>query len=125
MEARLELMDASRRAFGWIGSSAVDVDGGLGWLEGGVLIDDLYSGTAGCCSAAPKPRRPGSTRRRSTPDGVTWSNTEHTRTPPELPPEPGFMQGTAGIAAWLARLHALHTRPDTPAALTRLEPSWL
>ena len=60
-----------------------------------------------------------------TPDGVTWSNTEHTRTPPELPPEPGFMQGTAGIAAWLARLHALHTRPDNPAALTRLEPSWL
>jgi len=31
----------------WIGSVAVDVDGGLGWLEGGVLVDDLYSGTAG------------------------------------------------------------------------------
>jgi hypothetical protein len=49
-------MDASRRAFGWIGSLAVGVDGGLGWLEGGVLIDDLYSGTAGvllgCAEAA-------------------------------------------------------------------------
>jgi len=57
--------------------------------------------------------------------GVTWSNTEHTRTPPELPPEPGFMQGTAGIAAWLARLQALHTRPDSPPASTGLDPSWL
>ena len=62
-----------------------------------------------------------------TPRGVTWSNTEHTRLPPELPPEPGLMQGAAGIAGWLARLHALHTRPDTPPALTGLglSPSWL
>jgi hypothetical protein len=56
MEARLELVDAARRAFDWIGSVAVDVDGGLGWLEGGVLHDDLYSGTAGvllgCAEAA-------------------------------------------------------------------------
>jgi lantibiotic modifying enzyme len=64
-------------------------------------------------------------RAASTPHGVTWSNTEHTRTPPELPPEPGFMQGTAGIAGWLARLHALHTRPDTPPIPVRPGPSWL
>ena len=25
------------------------------------------------------------------PGGVTWSNTEHTKTPPDLPPEPGLM----------------------------------
>ncbi len=31
------------------------------------------------------------------------------------------MQGAAGIAGWLARLRALHTRP----ALTRPGPSWL
>ena len=35
---------------------AVDVDGGLGWLDGGVLVDNLYSGTAGvlvgCAEAA-------------------------------------------------------------------------
>ena len=60
-----------------------------------------------------------------TPRGVTWSNTEHTRTPPELPPEPGFMQGTAGIAGWLARLHALHTRPGIPPIPARPGPSWL
>jgi lantibiotic modifying enzyme len=64
-------------------------------------------------------------RALSTPHGVTWSNTEHTRTPPELPPEPGFMQGAAGIAGWLARLHALRTGPATPPALPRPGPSWL
>ena len=45
-------------------------------------------------------------RRITTPDGVAWSNTEHTRTPSDLPPEPGLMQGAAGIAGWLARLAA-------------------
>ena len=58
----------------------------------------------------------------STPHGLTWSNTEYTRTPPELPPEPGFMQGAAGIAGWLARFHALRARPDTPP---RPSPAWL
>jgi lantibiotic modifying enzyme len=58
-----------------------------------------------------------------TPHGVTWSNTEDTRIPPELPPEPGFMQGAAGIAGWLARLHALQTRPGTPPP--RPGPGWL
>jgi hypothetical protein len=56
VEARVELVDAARRAFDWIGSVAVDVDSSLGWLEGGVLVDDLYSGTAGilagCAEAA-------------------------------------------------------------------------
>ena len=60
-----------------------------------------------------------------TPPGVTWSNTEHTRTPPELPPEPGLMQGTAGIAGWLARLHALHSDIHTPTAPLGVVPSWL
>jgi lantibiotic modifying enzyme len=64
-------------------------------------------------------------RALTTPHGITWSNTEHTRTPPELPPEPGFMQGAAGIAGWLARLHALRTRPGAPASVTRAGPSRL
>ena len=62
-------------------------------------------------------------RARATPPGVSWSNTEHTRTPPELAPEAGFMQGAAGIAGWLSRLHALRTRPGSPAA--RPGPVWL
>jgi lantibiotic modifying enzyme len=61
----------------------------------------------------------------STPHGLTWSNTEYTRTPPELPPEPGFMQGAAGIAGWLARLHALHSRSAAPSVPVRPGPSWL
>lgn len=60
-----------------------------------------------------------------TPDGVTWSNTEHTKTPPELPPEPGLMQGTAGIAAWLARLHALRTGAPAGPAPAGQAPAWL
>ena len=52
----MELADAARGAFDWIGSVAVEVDGGLGWLEDGMLADDLYSGTAGvlagCAEAA-------------------------------------------------------------------------
>jgi lantibiotic modifying enzyme len=48
------------------------------------------------------------------PDGPAWSNFEHTRTPPDLPPEPGFMQGAAGIAGWLARLAAPATPPLLP-----------
>jgi hypothetical protein len=56
VEDRLELLDVAGRAVDWIGSVAVDVDGGMGWLEDGVLFDDLYSGTAGvllgCAEAA-------------------------------------------------------------------------
>lgn len=59
----------------------------------------------------------------TTPDGASWSNTEHTATPPELPPEPGFMQGAAGIAGWLSRLDALRADPGFP--VTRPGPSWL
>lgn len=60
-----------------------------------------------------------------TPAGITWSNTEHTATPPELPPEPGFMQGSAGIAGWLSRLAAAQRGADVPAVPTGVEPSWL
>ena len=39
-------------------------------------------------------------------EGTRWSNVEHTADPPDLPPEPGLMQGAGGIAGWLARLAA-------------------
>ncbi|WP_203819309.1 lanthionine synthetase LanC family protein [Paractinoplanes ferrugineus] len=50
----------------------------------------------------------------TTPAGMTWSNFEHTATPPDLAPEPGFMQGSAGVAGWLARLSAPDTGPVLP-----------
>ena len=37
-------------------------------------------------------------------DGMRWSNVEHRNDPPTLPPDPGLMQGTSGIALWLTRL---------------------
>jgi lantibiotic modifying enzyme len=41
-------------------------------------------------------------------DGARWSHTEHRRQPPDLPPTTGWMQGAAGIAAWLLRLARVH-----------------
>ena len=212
VEARLERGDAARRAFGWIGSVAVGVDGGLGWPEGGVLSDDLYSGTAGvllgCAEAAAAGLdtaqvSAGARARllhlaRYGPDVATmpddglfsgwagvavglraWSRAtgdaaaasaaaqvtsqiagrivqapaDRSRYTDVISgdagillaliaddsatavraagvlagrlAESGFMQGAAGIAGWLASLHALHTRPATPPALTRPGPSWL
>jgi lantibiotic modifying enzyme len=62
-------------------------------------------------------------RALTTEQGASWSNTEHTRTPSELAPEPGFMQGAAGIAGWLSRLGALRARPASRVA--RPGPAWL
>jgi hypothetical protein len=51
-----EAQGVARDAFDWVGSVAIDVDGGQAGLEGGALVDDLYSGTAGvllgCAEAA-------------------------------------------------------------------------
>ena len=43
-------------------------------------------------------------RRIADESGVRWSHTEHRRDPPDLEPDVGWMQGTAGIAGWLLRL---------------------
>jgi lantibiotic modifying enzyme len=59
-----------------------------------------------------------------TPHGLAWSNTEHTATPPDLPPEPGLMQGAAGIAGWLAQLAAAH-RNAPNGDLLGLTPPWI
>lgn len=60
----------------------------------------------------------------TTENGITWTNIEHTVNPPELPPEPGFMQGTAGIAGWLARLAGAHEDGDAVNPVG-LEPPWV
>jgi lantibiotic modifying enzyme len=41
-------------------------------------------------------------------DDLCWSNVEHTVANPVLPPQAGWMQGTAGVAAFLLRLARLH-----------------
>lgn len=64
-------------------------------------------------------------RRLPLPGGLAWANTEHTATPPDLPPEPGFMQGAAGIAGWLARLHAARTTGVVPLGALGAEPAWV
>ncbi len=46
--------------------------------------------------------------------GVRWSHTEHRATPQELEPAAGWMQGAAGIAAWLLRL--ARVRREGPGA---------
>jgi hypothetical protein len=56
---------------------------------GRVLVDDLVA------------------RALRTADGVCWSNFEHRRTPSDLPPEPGWAMGNAGIARELLRYDRL------------------
>jgi lantibiotic modifying enzyme len=46
--------------------------------------------------------------------GVRWSHTEHRRQPSDLPPTTGWMQGAAGIAAWLLRLTRVHDDAAAP-----------
>ena len=82
VEARLELADAACRAFDWIGSVAVNADGGLGWLDGGVLVDDLYSGTAGvllgCAEAAATGLGTAQVSTVLAPGCCTWPGTART-----------------------------------------------
>ena len=45
-------------------------------------------------------------------EGARWSHTEHKNNPPDLPPTTGWMQGAAGIAAWLLRLARVQDDAD-------------
>ncbi|MGH3475968.1 MAG: lanthionine synthetase LanC family protein [Nocardioidaceae bacterium] len=55
---------------------------------------------------------------------VYWRFVEHRNDDPLLPPSPGWMQGAAGIAAFLFRLaRLLRTGPDAPA-VPRMDTWW-
>ncbi len=87
--------DNSGRCCGTAGVLALAAD--LGDLNfGGVLVADLEA------------------RATRTADGVCWSNFEHRRTPGDLPPEPGWAMGNAGIARELLRFDRViaGARPD-------------
>jgi hypothetical protein len=57
--------------------------------------------------------------------GVRWRFTEHRQDPPLLPPGTSWMQGAAGIAAFLLRLaRVLDTGPDAAAVVDRPDQWW-
>jgi hypothetical protein len=82
--------DNSGRCCGTAGVLALACD--LGDLDfGRVLVDDLAA------------------RARPEASGVSWSNFEHRVTPSDLPPEPGWAMGNAGVARELLRYDRLLT----------------
>ena len=91
--------------------------------------DAIWAPSARCMNATPGGSRSG------LPGGATiatwWRTRSRTPSSPSgkgavgCPPEPGFMQGAAGIAGWLARLYGLRIRPATPSELTGPGPAWL
>lgn len=57
-------------------------------------------------------------------DRVCWRFTEHRNADPLLPPGVGWMQGTAGIAAYLLRLARVVRQGRTTPAVARLDTWW-
>jgi hypothetical protein len=57
-------------------------------------------------------------------DGARWRFTEHRNEDPVLPPGVGWMQGTAGIAAYLLRLARVLREGRTTPAAARLDTWW-
>lgn len=57
-------------------------------------------------------------------DRVCWRFTEHRNADPLLPPGVGWMQGTAGIAAYLMRLARVLRGGRTAPAVARLDTWW-
>lgn len=57
-------------------------------------------------------------------DRAFWRFTEHRNTEPLLPPGVGWMQGTAGIAAYLMRLARVLREGRTATAVARLDTWW-
>lgn len=57
-------------------------------------------------------------------DGARWRFTEHRNEDPLLPPGVGWMQGAAGIAAYLLRLARVLHQGRTAPAVARLDTWW-
>jgi hypothetical protein len=57
-------------------------------------------------------------------DGARWRFTEHRNEDPLLPPGVGWMQGAAGIAAYLLRLARVLREGRTTPAVARLDTWW-
>ncbi len=57
-------------------------------------------------------------------EGACWRFTEHRNEDPLLPPGVGWMQGTAGIAAYLLRLARVLREGRTTPAVARLDTWW-
>ena len=53
-----------------------------------------------------------------------WRFVEHRAEEPLLPPGVGWMQGAAGIAAYLFRVSRVVGDPDGAAAVTRMDTWW-
>jgi lantibiotic modifying enzyme len=102
VDDRVELVDVARCAFDWIGSVAVDADGGLGWLEGGVLFDDLYSGTAGVLLGCAEAEATGlDTAQVSAGARARLLHLVHQGPSVATMPDDGLFSGWAGVAVAL------------------------
>lgn len=55
---------------------------------------------------------------------VYWRFVEHRAADPLLPPRVGWMQGAAGIAAYLFRVARVADDPTTPEAVARMDNWW-
>jgi hypothetical protein len=60
----------------------------------------------------------------SDPDHVYWRFVEHRNEDPLLPPGVGYMQGSAGIAAYLFRFARLLEHGRAAQAVARMDTWW-
>jgi hypothetical protein len=112
-----ELESMARRAFDWVDSASVEVDGGAGWLEDGALTDDLYVGAAGVlfgcaeATAAGVDAEPLALRARGRLLHLVTENGTSV-------PDDGLFTGWAGVAV---ALHAWARVADDDAAAAAAE----
>jgi hypothetical protein len=88
------------------------------------LVDRAITEGAGT-DGTPDQTNPGQTNPRQTnPGHAYWRFIEHRNDDPLLPPGVGYMQGTAGIAAYLFRLARVLEQGRGAAAVPRMDTWW-